>query len=216
MYLSGIDISHHNRDFGGLYDEINKSAFVIMKASEGKTYIDPMVNLYIETVKDSGAYMGFYHFARADNGNSPIEEAQNFLSVVRPYIGKCLLALDVEGKSLTVKEIDEWAFKFLDYIYKITGIKPLLYVQRSAVSKFNKVAKNDYGLWMANYIVESDRNILSEKMRKFNVYPFPFVAIWQHSSRTLDYNLFNGSPLQLNKYMEKAEDCTHCPIHCPD
>ena len=42
----------------------------------------------------------------------------------------------------------EWCLKWCSYVYRKTGIKPLIYIQKSAM---NAVKKAGYGLWVAQY-----------------------------------------------------------------
>ena len=82
--MNGIDISEYQRNINlSLVD----CDFVIVKATEGKTYSDPFFFQHIENAKKLGKLLGFYHFARPEN-NNPHDEVLNFLNSVRGYIGE--------------------------------------------------------------------------------------------------------------------------------
>lgn len=195
--LVGIDVSHHNSKMADLHD-INAFDFVIMKASEGKSYRDRSYPVWLAHLNDN-TLKGAYHFCRADLGNSPIEEALNFLSMIEYSLdGMTLLALDIEAKALSVKNIDEWALVFCEFIYNNTGIKPLIYCSESETKRFKKCAEWGCGLWVAKWSNNSPKDIK----------PFKFWAIWQSTNNYVvsrvrcDYDLFNGTREQYLKYCE--------------
>jgi len=87
--LWGIDIAHHQGtvDFGAL--EAAGCGFVIVKATEGQTYIDPKLDEYSKGLQGRGMVVGFYHFARVDtdelNPRDAELEAQHFAQVVADH-----------------------------------------------------------------------------------------------------------------------------------
>ena len=204
MTLSGIDISHHNwsaiqqndrQERGWLY---NKAAdgFVIMKATEGVTYDDPRFNDYIRMIGESNimydfASVGAYHYARPEN-NMPLPEAKHFVNVIKKYSGRMLLALDVEGRALEYPNIDKWCFEWLEAVRDMTGVKPLVYCQRSALRLFDLVPSGDYGLWLASWQKQRPKNSLCS--------PWPFMAIWQNNGIGIDTDFFFGNKKQWNAY----------------
>lgn len=203
--LRGCDISHHNGDnaITRLKAEYgNQIQFVIIKCSEGKTYTDPKWDVNVSDAIKNKLLFGLYHYARPENGNTPEEEAENFLKKFNNYKGKCVPCLDWEDKALTFKfhpeERAEWAVRWLNYVYYKTGVRGLLYVQKSEVKNMKKVADGGYGLWVARWSKEVG-----------NISPFPFWAIWQYTSTPLDLNYFNGNEDQFMAY------CTGDKVNIP-
>lgn len=190
MELKGIDISHWNQK-----DTIDKyvgkhTDFIIMKATEGKTHVDIKLEYHNQKCDYYGVFKGFYHFARPDLGNTPAQEAHNFLTNIQNK-GQALYALDIEGQAILVKNIDKWALEWLDHVKKHTGVKPLIYCSQSQTQKFQECAKENYGLWVARY---------GKKIG--SIWPWKFAAIWQHTSTPIDKNIFFGNENQLLKYMK--------------
>lgn len=189
--LKGIDISSFQGSVNyGAYD------FVIIKASEGVNWKDPGLDRHLkglfgtdDPTPQTDKLYGFYHYARPDLGNSPEEEAKSFLSFIRPQIGNCLMALDWEQKSLDYSP--DWALQWLDYVYRETGVRPLLYTQASQakLDKYAGIARADYGLWVAHWGVSSPtyRN-------------WPAWALWQYSDSPMDMDYFNGDAAAWRKY----------------
>ena len=184
--LTGIDISHHNENLILKNPELlNQSDFVIMKATEGISYEDKYKEKYISLIDRSTVHgIGFYHYARPERGNSPEMEASYFLCHVVPYLNLAVLALDVEGDALLYPDIDDWTYRFLEYVRFNTGVRPLVYCSESQCYRFTKAAKNDYGLWVAKWG--------EKKPVKAKIKPWKFWAIWQNEVRGVDRDIFNG------------------------
>lgn len=142
--MRGIDISGHQ---AGMDVGATDAEFVIVKATEGYNWYDPCMYGFATQVLDSGKLLGFYHFART---NSPETEAETFLSAVRQFLGRCILALDWEADA--VSNGPSWAKRWLDYVYEQTGVKPIIYMSKSVCREWDwsEVAA-EYELWAAQY-----------------------------------------------------------------
>ena len=187
--IEGIDVSHWNPVT--VIDDFEPQ-FVIMKLTEGKTLVDPDINLHYSKALMRGAQTGFYHFARAEK-NDAIVEAEWFCKNLPPYaIGKSILVLDYEAKALSISSPDDWALRWLTRVEQITGVKPLLYCSQAVVKRFPKVQANGNGLWIARY-----RNKL---LGYGDVTPWKFAAIWQYTSKPVDRDIFYGTVEQFKKY----------------
>ena len=195
--LKGIDVSRY-QNLKRILSIIDKPDFCIIKATEGKTWTDPKFKDHAKLCEDNDIEIGFYHYARPEN-NHPLEEAKHFVEKVKPYIGRCLLALDWEDAAL--KYPISWALTWLNYVYKETGVRPLFYCQASYTKNIRDLYNNNYGLWVAHW-TSLPRPITGA---------YPFWAIWQYSTPTsnytggqclCDYDYFNGSIHSLLSYMK--------------
>lgn len=144
--MNGIDISAWQGD-----ENINLSKvpfdFCIVKATEGTSYKNRYFTSHCDAVLKKKKLLGAYHYA---NGGDVQKEADYFLAYAKKYIGKAILVLDWEAKNnplFGVKDL-EWCLQWCSYVQKKTGIKPIIYVQKSAM---NAVKKAGYGLWVAQY-----------------------------------------------------------------
>ena len=202
--LSGIDISHHNKNMKDP-NCILRFDFVLMKASEGQTFKDNSVKQYVEILKQKKKpLIGFYHFARPEINSDPWYEARNFITAVTPYLSfNPILALDVEARALSVTMLDSWCYQFCAYVKHILGIKPLIYCSAAETGRFKMCCDYGCGLWVAKW---------SDKISKKDVKPWEFWAIWQKTSNTIlsgvkvDTDVFNGTKEQFLKYAEVSED----------
>lgn len=144
-WQTGIDLSKVPGDF------------VIAKATGGYGYKNPDFKRQIEQAISAGKCVGAYHFAWDEGytGATPEKEAQWFLDVVQPFLGKIVLALDWEAEAKKLGPA--WAKRWLDYVKNKTGVTPLFYSYQSEASqkKWADVAKM-YPLWMAQYAISTD------------------------------------------------------------
>ncbi len=88
----GVDVSSAQKTLPPLED----LDFVIVKATEGSTFVSPGWEMHAQTVKDSGLRFGAYHFAKLGNGTAR-GQAEHFLANLHPWPD--FAALDVEWSS---------------------------------------------------------------------------------------------------------------------
>lgn len=144
MTLNGIDISNWQ---AGINLSAVPADFVIVKATEGTTYVSPVADTQYQGAKSTGRLLGVYHLA---TGAGAVEEAKFFLSNVQGYLGEAVLFLDWEGDVVT--QGVGYAKDFLDYVYQQTGIRPLIYMSKSVTNSYDwSTVSADYGLWVAQY-----------------------------------------------------------------
>lgn len=204
--LKGIDISNHNYHYLKNRDwyDILSADFVIMKASEGLTYKDPCLDEYYDILHgsknghpDPEKLYGFYHYARPENQNNPIMEAQHFLSLVDHHTGHAVYALDVEAEALqmSVFYLNAWVSTWCAYVIQQTGVKPLIYCSASVTDRFKGAAEIGCGLWVASW---------GKKPTKKAIAPWSVYAFWQESVDHLDRDIFNGSARQFQAYCRQS------------
>ena len=215
--MKGIDISKWQK--GLKLSKINYD-FVIIKATEGATYVDPCFSDFIKQAKDLGKPFGFYHYARPEN-NSAHAEVVNFYNAIKDYIGQGIVVLDWES---TGKSNVKWAKQFLDEFFQMTGVKPMIYMSESVVNEYNwsEVAKGDYGLWVARYRdYRPDYNYdISNAGKKPSVKWWSFYAMWQWTSvgridgynGNLDCDEFYGNEKAWNAYAGKTAEVVEKPV----
>lgn len=177
--LEGIDISEFQAPEAMKANQLFKDAkFVIVRASYGLSR-DKHAATHAKQVIDAGKLLGFYHYAYPKYNPNPETEVDNFITCIKPYIGKALLALDWEGESLDYSA--DWAYQFLNKLRKKTGVVPLIYLQAShaKLAKYQKIA-DEFALWLAQYNSYSEPGIWKK------------YTIWQYSDKPLDKDKFTG------------------------
>lgn len=172
--LRGIDISHWNVKKDNC--SFSQEDFIIIKATQGNNYIDPHMEENVRIALDNNMLYGLYHFYSGTA--SPEVQAKHFIKAIGDNVGNAILVLDWElDSSLLSSEIAE---RFLQTVYNLTGVRPIIYMSYSLVTlkgKWDSIATN-YGLWCAKY----GRN--DGKVYKLPpVSPWKVCAIHQYTSR---------------------------------
>lgn len=190
--LKICDLSSNN-SINQQYTAIDNTDGAIIKATEGATYVNTYKDTDAKRVLTTNKLLGFYHFARPEK-NQPETEALHFVNNVKDYLGNCILALDWEGQSLKCSQ--SWARTWLDDVYKITGVRPLIYVSEAYVKRVgDRVQPGNYGLWVAKYSNKSP-----------SISPWKFKVLWQYTSTPYDISKFYGDADTWHKYSERLNN----------
>lgn len=151
MTMNGIDISSAQASMD--VTKVN-AEFVIVKATQGVTYVNPCCDKHYQQAKQAGKLRGVYHYA---NGGNAVDEANFFLRNIQGYVKDALLALDWErdlgggfkNPVFGTAGAPTWIKTWCDYVFSKTGVRPLVYVQATALHDVAGIG--DYGLWVAQY-----------------------------------------------------------------
>jgi hypothetical protein len=106
--LHGFDISAYQSATSPAAD------FVLVKASEGKSYTSSKFAAQWKSAKTKAKHRGAYHFARPED-SSAASQAARFLSIVEPVPGESVW-LDLEASDLNQSQTNTWAKTWGDYI----------------------------------------------------------------------------------------------------
>lgn len=206
MSLKGIDISNHQR---GLDLSKIDCDFVIIKATEGKSYVDKSCDGFFQQALSLGKKLGVYHFAN-NSDNTAQQEADWFIQNTRGYIGKAIPVLDWEDN---VTDNVPWALEWLQRVEEAYGCKPLIYMSESVVNRhdWSPVANANYGIWVAKYRDNlPDYNYdMSNAGNMPSIKYWSTMALWQWTSTgrlngwngNLDCNVFYGDAAAWDKYV---------------
>nr|DAL24261.1 MAG TPA_asm: LysA like endolysin [Caudoviricetes sp.] len=116
--INFIDISSHQADLNlvAVSDSIQG---VIVKATEGTSYVNPYCDRHYQQAKNTNLLRGFYHFA---GSSDPLAEAAFFYRNVVGYIHDGIPVLDWEGNQTV-----DWVNSFVRQFHNLTGIWPWIY-----------------------------------------------------------------------------------------
>lgn len=141
--LRVVDVASHQ---AGIVTGALDCDAVICKATEGTGYVNPYCDEHYQSAKAAGKLLGVYHYA---SGGSPEAEAEFFINNVQGYLREAILVLDWESGDNAAWGDSSWVARFCAHIVALTGINPMIYVQRSAASQCTGLG--DYGIWLAEY-----------------------------------------------------------------
>ena len=194
MTMNGIDVSSWQAGI-----DISKvpADFVIVKATQGVTYVNPKGDAQYQSAKRAGRLLGVYHYI---DGSDPVAQANYFTTHCKNYIGEALIALDWESE-----QNPRWGdVNFLERVVTAfiekTKVRPVIYTMASAYAAVKAVAdRNNCALWIAQYASMDPTGYQSHPWNE-GAYS---CAIRQYSSngRLPGY----GGPLDLNiAYMDSS------------
>lgn len=147
--LQGIDVSSNN-DIQTVksYLSTHLIDFAFIKATEGKTYVNPKFKDFKSLFDGLQIPVGYYHYARPDN-NDASEEADHFshtlntFGIHRPN----LLALDFE---IPNSQEADWMNRFLSSCYNRYGFYPLLYSYEALLVRVDDRIMEGVDFWVAS------------------------------------------------------------------
>ena len=141
--LRVVDVASHQ---AGIVTGALDCDAVICKATEGIGYVNPYCDEHYQSAKAAGKLLGVYHYA---SGGNPEAEAEFFINNVQGYLHEAILVLDWESGDNSAWGDSSWVARFCAHVVALTGINPMIYVQRSAANQC--VGLGDYGIWLAEY-----------------------------------------------------------------
>ena len=197
--MNGIDISSWQAGIN--IDKLTTTDFVIVKATGGTEYTNPYFTKHVADAIKAGKCVGAYHYARESGSpGSAADEAAYFVQQVRPYLGQIVLALDWE-QELSLGPT--WAREWLNTVYALTGVKPLLYTSQSVCASYDwsGVIADGYKLWLAQYANTKQTDYQTNPWQRGSLGAWKNYIMHQYSSTgrvtgyggNLDLNLFYGS-----------------------
>ena len=179
--LNGIDIASYQK---GINLGVVPCDFVIIKATQGLSYINPDFERAYKQAKSSCKLLAIYHYA---NGVGAVKEADFFIKVIGNRIGEAILVLDWEGAQNPQFGKNDVAYvkAFCDRVYESTGVRPLVYMSKSVcrAHDWSSVASN-YALWAAQYANNNTTGYQSHPWtdsRSYGAWDAP--VIFQYSSK---------------------------------
>ena len=148
--LNGVDIASYQSRISPA--QLSTTDFVIVKFTQGVSYLNPHADRQYSTSKSAGKLLGAYHYAEGKDAKA---EAQHFVRSLGSRVGECILALDWEGNQNSRFGSGQdvtWCKTFLDEVYRLTGVRGLIYMSKSVCRKYDwsPVAQR-YPLWCAQY-----------------------------------------------------------------
>ncbi len=162
--LPGIDISHWQETIDWPLVAGAGYTFAIAKATEGRTYVDPMYATNKSGAMASGLRFTAYHFARPDDApNDAIIEADHFVDVAQLGPGNLIPVLDLERTGgLNQTQLTQWILTWLGRVTERLGVRPMVYTSPNGwderTGDTTAVADAGYTvLWVAHWGVSEPR-----------------------------------------------------------
>jgi GH25 family lysozyme M1 (1,4-beta-N-acetylmuramidase) len=160
--LPGIDVSNHQGVIDWSLVAASGTRFAFAKATEGRTFVDPMYAANEAGSALAGVVFGAYHFARPDGtANDAVIEADHFVDVAQPEPGHLIPVLDIERTGdLSQAQLTQWILDWLGRVTERIGVRPMVYTSpngwETRTGDTTAVADAGYTmLWVAHWGVAS-------------------------------------------------------------
>ncbi|WP_371669042.1 glycoside hydrolase family 25 protein [Streptomyces sp. NBC_00289] len=150
--LRGIDVSAYQ---SSSYDTDDIS-FVFIKATEGRSYVNPRLSAQTKRAREAGLVVGFYHFLWPGNLTA---QAEYFVKHAPEKAGD-ILAVDWEttGEGTHASNAEKDRF-----IRKVKELRPdnrvILYANRNFWLNIDTTSYAGDGLWIADYVTAGEPRI---------------------------------------------------------
>lgn len=195
--ITGIDISNNNREkLKG--KPICANGFIIMKASEGKTFKDKSFAYYMNKIAEESdiygnmPFIGAYHYARPDNGNTPREEFDNYAAAIKGHEDSIFNVLDYEDLAHNYGE--KWAVEYLKIAERELKKRPFFYTSASYINSHYPNIRDKYPLWLACYSQDSRTSRYKDVCAR--------ATILQVTSHPLDIDIFMGDMIDMYRFIK--------------
>lgn len=146
--MNGFDIASYQ---SGLNIGSVPCDFVIIKATQGTTYVNPALRKHWRQATECGKLVGLYHYASKGGAEA---EAAFFVKTVQSLggIGRAILILDWEKDSNVNYPNPDYARRFLAAVYEATGVRPFIYMSKSVCRDYDwRAVAPSFPLWAAQY-----------------------------------------------------------------
>lgn len=200
--LNGIDISKWQQGI----DIRNVDAdFIVCQACFGSS-AQPTFTSQIEATLSAGKKAGAYIFITGADG-----EISSFCSLVKPYVGRAVLALDWEADNNGAWGNLSYLRSCIREVQNTTGVTPMVYFPASAYGQIKPVLDQlNAGAWVAQYATTNPTGYQSSPWNEGSY----DMAMFQYSSNgriagyggALDLDLFYGDASAWDAYAKSSHD----------
>lgn len=155
-----LDLSNNNArpDFGAVarwrktIDGVKYAVDgVILKASEGATFVDGVYREWARAARRAGLRVGAYHYARPEGGDAR-REARHFVAcmgALKPGDYRPWLDLEENDGGLSRSQLVAWSREFNQECFKLSGHLPGIYASKSWLDSMRPTEPIGAALWLA-------------------------------------------------------------------
>lgn len=207
--MNGIDISSY-QGVNGLDLSIVPSDFVIIKATQGSSYVNPYFERYYKQAIENNKKIGIYHYV---DGSDIKSQATHFLGIIGDKYNQAILCLDWEGMDNSEFDNNSHCIALLNEIYERIGRHPFLYLSKSVARNQDWSSIASYTpLWVAQYPNYERTGYLKEEeiwtdeydfgaWNKPTIFQYTSSGLLEGYSEPLDLNFAYLTPEQWDKYV---------------
>lgn len=211
MVLKIIDVSSY-QDVSAIVTPGTQG--VIVKATQGTDYVNPMCDLQYQLAKAHGMVLGLYHYLSGDDAKA---EAAYFCANTEGYWKNDMVTMwaDWESGQNTSWGDGKYVATFIAEVNRIIGVQCCgLYTGLKGIKQCRNLS-DTVPLWFAGYPDLRDSWEAPDFI--YDVAPWKFVTMWQftNSNGKLDRSMFYGEIDTWVKLSTKGGNPDQDPIPVP-
>ena len=150
--IYGIDVSHHQGDID--WKKVKKTqpelAFIYIKCTEGKNYVDPKFKVNAEGAAAVGYKVGAYHYFRMTSGAH--DQFENFKTQMDAVHIDLIPMVDVErDDGRPRKELQDSLQVLVNLLTDAYGREPMIYGTNRSYNELCAPEFNNYPLYIGRY-----------------------------------------------------------------
>lgn len=206
MVLNGIDISNYQARLNPA--RMSGTDFVIVLATQGNWFTQPYFRAQADGTLRARKLLGLYHYIE---GTGVAAEANKFVTNIKPYIGRALLALDWESADNNAWGNIGYLRQLAQTVIRLTGVHPLLYCPASAYSQVRALADSlNCGMWVAQYATQKvsygfQRHPWNEAAYSCACRQYADNGVVPGYGAGIDLDIFYGSRFAWNAYAKSSK-----------
>jgi lysozyme len=199
--IRGIDVSGHQKNIDWNKIDPSDLSFVLIKATEGGDFKDPMFQRNWQSVREKKLVSGAYHFFTFCKSGQ--EQAKNYIETVprSKYTLPPVIDLEFIGnckKKLSPAELDKELHSFINLVAVRYDRQPLLYTTHEFYDAYLRGKYPNSPVWISDFYSFNRTPTLADRKA---------WTFWQYTERgtvagidtLVDLNVFNGSQTQFEK-----------------
>jgi len=202
--VRGVDVSHYQGeiDWSVLKDQGIDFAFI--PATEGSSHLDERFAENWAAAKDTGLYIGSYHFFSFDSAGR--SQAEWYIKTTGDLGGRLAPVVDVEyygdkeihppEKEPVIRELRE----FLNILEEQYHVKPIIYTTYKVYRRYLAGEFEEYPLWIRN-VYYSPNLDMHGKWQFWQYTDRAVLAGYAGTETYIDLNVFHGDEDELKKYL---------------
>jgi lysozyme len=199
--LTIVDLSHHNPEPNWAKLKAGGVVGVILKATEGTTYIDPTFGRRREAAKAAGLAVASYHFLKPGNASG---QMLHYLNVLEPQPGERVV-IDYEATGLKLADLHEAVEALAGQPLNLQITVYSGHLIKEQLGDDKDVLLADFtSLWIAQYGATV----------KWPMGTWPVWSLWQFTDKAnvpgigqpVDGNRFNGPASAAYRWLAPATD----------
>lgn len=197
--VRGIDVSRHNGHIDWQRVADSGVRFVYVKATEGGTYRNPLLNEQYNGARQVGLKVGCYHFFRKSGGGA--QQAAHFLRTIGRRHLDLPLVIDVEDadndkgvdNATVVKQL-----KIMIDSLEQHGHKVMIYTNGNGYKAFYQGHYEAYDLWLSSFKAPESIARLGHRLQQYSHW-----GTVDGVDGDVDMNVFLGTEREWKRWLEQ-------------